>query len=198
MEAIRDRWLTAARTLVPAVALLWGVEAFDVVVFGDSLEDHGISPRRVDGLEGIAFSPFLHDDWGHLMANTAPFLVLGALVFMSGSRVFWQVSIGAALIGGAATWLLAREGNHIGASLVVFGYFGFLLVDGIIGRSLRSLLIALVAFVLYRGILWGALPTAGGGVSWEGHLFGLAAGGVIAYLMSKRENGPDPGPFSTV
>lgn len=183
----RDRWVVAARTLIPSTALLWLVEATDTVFLSDRLETHGIAPRQVDGLEGIVFSPFLHDDWGHLLANTAPFLVLGALVFTAGRRVFWQVSIGAALLGGAATWVLARSGNHIGASLVVFGYLGFLLIDGVIGKSFRSLAVAVVAFLLYRGILWGALPTAGGGVSWEGHLFGLLAGGAVAYLLNREK-----------
>ncbi|NND12586.1 MAG: rhomboid family intramembrane serine protease [Acidimicrobiia bacterium] len=181
----RSRFVVAARLLIPAAVLLWLIEAVDVVLFSDRLESHGIEPRQVDGLEGILFSPFLHDDVGHLVANTAPFLVLGALVMASGMKTFWQVTIGAALIGGSATWLLARQGNHIGASLVIFGYFGFLVVDGFIGRSLRSVAIAVLAALLYGSILWGALPTAGAGVSWEGHLFGLIAGGYIAYARSK-------------
>ncbi len=185
----RNRLVDAARLLVPIAVLLWLIEAVDVLVFSNRLETHGIAPRQVDGLEGIVFSPFLHDDVGHLVANTAPLLVLGALVLASGRRVFWEVTIGAAVFGGLATWLLARVGNHIGASLVIFGYFGFLLVDGFIGRSLRSIVIAVIAAVLYGGILWGALPTAGAGVSWEGHLFGLLAGGFIAYT---RHRTPTP------
>lgn len=186
----RDRFLGAARLLIPAVALLWLIEIVDVTIFSNRLEAHGIEPREFDGLEGIAFSPFLHDDWGHLLANTAPFLVLGALVYSAGHRVFWRVTVGAALIGGLATWLLARSGNHIGASLVIFGYFGFLIVDGVLGRSFRSILVAVLAAALYRGILWGALPTAGGGVSWEGHLFGLVAGGVVAFLLNRANRRP--------
>ncbi len=183
---MRNRLVGAARLLVPATALLWLIEITDVIFFSDTLERHGIAPRRLDGLEGIIFSPLLHDDWAHLLANTAPFLVLGTLVLFAGRSVFWQVTVGATLIGGAATWLLARAGNHIGASLLIFGYFGFLIVDGVLGKSFRSLAVAVVAAVLYRGILWGALPTAGGGVSWEGHLFGLLAGGVVAYLLERR------------
>ncbi len=183
--AARNRLVVAARLLVPAAVLLWLIEAVDVVLFSNRLESHGIEPRRIDGLEGIVFSPFLHDDVGHLVANTAPFLVLGALVMASGLKTFWKVTIGAALIGGSATWLLGRAGNHIGASLVIFGYFGFLVVNGFIGRSLRSVAIAVLAALLYGSILWGALPTAGAGVSWEGHLFGLIAGGYIAYVRSK-------------
>ncbi|MBT8250700.1 MAG: rhomboid family intramembrane serine protease, partial [Acidimicrobiia bacterium] len=97
----RNRFVVAARLLIPAAVLLWLIEAVDVVLFSSRLESHGIEPRQVDGLQGILFSPFLHDDVGHLVANTAPFLVLGALVMASGMKTFWQVTIGAALIGGS-------------------------------------------------------------------------------------------------
>ena len=175
------------RVVVVVVALLWIVEIVDVVVLNDSLERRGIKPRTAGGLVGILFAPFLHDDFPHLIANTIPLAVLGALVLVRGVPRWLRVTAIVVIAGGAATWLLARRGNHIGASGVLFGYLGYLLAAGFFERSTRTIAIGVVAGFLYGGLLWGVLPTAPG-VSWESHLFGALAGGLAAFALSGRRS----------
>lgn len=186
-----ERWTDGLRrsglqVVVATVALLWVVELADRVVFDGALQRQGIRPRHLDGLDGIAFAPFLHGAWSHLIANTVPFLVLGSLAFVvCRSTARWlAVSAWIVLAGGTATWLLARGGNHVGASGLIFGYLGFLGASALIERSVRSLAIGIVAAVLYGGMLWGLLPRAG--LSWEGHLFGLAAGIAAPRVLPRR------------
>lgn len=60
----------------------------------------------------------------------------------------------------------------------MFGWLAFVLVRGLFSGNVRHLLIGVVVFAVYGGVLWGVLPTASG-ISWQGHLGG-ALGGVLA------------------
>lgn len=166
------------------VGLFWLIEAVDSVLLGSRLERYGIHPRDADGLVGVASAPFLHGPWRHLIANTVPFAVLGGLVLTRGRATWVQATMFVVLAGGAATWLLGRGGNHIGASGVVFGYLGFLVASAVVERSVAAILAAVAAVVLYGGIVWGVVPR--GTVSWEGHLFGLLAGVAAAFVLRRR------------
>ncbi len=181
----RSRVVEIARIVVVVVAVLWLVELLDVLVFDDSLERQGIQPRELDGLDGVLWAPFLHDDFAHLAANTLPLMVLAALVMARSVPRWFRVSLVVVLVGGFATWLMARSGNHVGASGVVFGYLGYLLAAGFFERSLRSVALGVLVAVMYGGLLWGVLPTTPG-VSFEGHLFGLLAGVAAAPMVGGR------------
>ena len=167
-----------------ALALMWLVEIVDTAALDSRLQAHGIEPRRVDGLEGVLFAPLLHGGWAHIISNSVPFLVLGALVMTYGLRRWVTATTVITVGGGSLTWLMGRSGIHIGASILVFGYFGFLLGMAWFERSLKSIGIAVVVAVLYGGLIWGVLPS-GSGVSWEGHLFGAMAGIGASYLTSR-------------
>ena len=133
-----SRLQEAVRIVIAVVAVMWIVEIVDVVILDDALERQGIQPRRLRGLDGVLFAPFLHDGLGHLIANTIPLAVLTALVLIRGVPHWLRVSVIVIVAGGLATWVLARSANHIGASGLVFGYLGFLLAAGFFERSLRS------------------------------------------------------------
>lgn len=175
-----------------ALALMWLVEVVDTAALNSRLQTHGIEPRRSDGLEGILFAPVLHDGWAHIISNSVPFLVLGALAMTYGLRRWIIATVVITVVGGSLTWLMGRSGIHIGASILVFGYFGFLVGMAWFERSLKSIGIAVVVAVLYGGLIWGVLPS-GSGVSWEGHLFGALAGVGASYLTSR----PTPEPAAT-
>ncbi len=171
--------------VLAAVVLLWAVEAANLLT-GHQLNTWGILPRTLTGLRGIPFSPFLHGGLGHLAVNTAPFLVLGGLVALQGRRVFLSVSLVVVVCGGSAVWLFGRAAYHIGASGLIFGYFGYLVARAWYNRSIGSILIALVTLFFYGGLVWGVLPTDAF-ISWEGHLFGLLAGILAARIQGARK-----------
>jgi membrane associated rhomboid family serine protease len=168
------------------VAFLWVLEFVDWLIFRGSLNAFGIRPRTVDGLWGIFFAPLLHSNFAHLMANTVPLLVLGWFVLLRSMRTFAMVTMVTILVSGLGTWLIGPVNTvHIGASGLVFGYFGYLIIASYFERSLISVLWAVLVFFLYGSLLWGVLPQ-GNGISWQGHLFGFVGGGVAAYLLAKR------------
>ena len=110
--------------LVVGLVVIWIVEIVDSVALGDRLQRNGIQPRATDGLDGILWTPFLHSDFGHVASNSVPLLALGGLVAIRGMRYWARVTAVTVLLGGGLTWLMAGDGNHIGASGVVFGYLG--------------------------------------------------------------------------
>ena len=178
-SVMRDR-LSA---LCGAVALLWLVWLVDLVWPGSlSILGYGIVPRTTYGLRGILVAPLIHANLQHLIANTIPLLLLGAIVVMRGVRAFFFVTFTSALVAGIGTWLFGTgNAQHIGASGIVFGFFGYLLLRTIFDGRPTSLLVTLLVAVLYGAtILSSLVPTAG--VSWSGHLFGFA-GGVVAARM---------------
>lgn len=172
----------SAGWLIGIVGLLWGIELVNLLS-GNALLQFGILPRHLIGLRGIIFAPLLHGSLGHLIANTVPFLVLGALVLAHGRDQFLKVTVFVALAGGGLLWVVGRPSIHVGASGLIFGYFGFLLAAAWFERHLLPVVLALAAAVLYGGVLFGLLPLTPG-VSWEGHACGFAAGIIAAKLAA--------------
>jgi len=165
-------------------ALMWVSEVVDAAV--GRLDTLGIEPRTADGLWGVPFAPFLHAGFGHLIANTVPFLVLGAVIALSGLRRVLLVTLVVALVSGLGTWLLAPSGTlHIGASGVVFGYAAYLIARGLFDRRWYYLVTGLVVALVQGGsLLLGLLPRDG--ISWQGHLFGALGGLLAARLLARR------------
>jgi membrane associated rhomboid family serine protease len=171
-----------ALLLLGLLAVMWLAETLDRLLPAD-LDHHGIVPRTLRGLVGIPLAPFLHAGFGHLAANSIPFLVLGGLLMLGGGRVFLGVSLWVTIAGGLGVWLLGPAGTvHLGASLLVFGYLGFLLGRGLFERRAFWVLVSIALLVAYGGALRGILPGQPG-ISWLGHLCGLLAGAVGAWLM---------------
>lgn len=178
------------------VALMWIVEIVNVMFFQQrygpfgarlGLDVYGIIPRTAIGLRGILFAPFLHGSFAHLIGNTIPFLILGWLVMLRETRDFLWVSVISGFVSGLGTWLFGSPGVHIGASGVIFGYLGYLLMRGYFERSLVAIVISLFVGTLFGSLLWGVLPLQYG-ISWEGHLFGLIGGVIAARMLTpKRE-----------
>ncbi len=177
---------TPVGLLVVALALIWGIEIADSVALDDRLQGNGIRPRRDEGLAGILWTPFLHSDFGHVASNSVPLMALGGLVAIRGMR-YWARATAVVIVGGGGlTWLVAADGNHIGASGVVFGYFGAIVGAAVFERRPKALAPALLALGFYGGLVAGLVPQTS--ISWEGHLFGLVAGIVAArWLKEPRQ-----------
>ena len=182
---VRREFLRQAAILAGVVALLWLLELVDLLIFRGRLDALGIRPRSLDGLRGILFAPFLHAGFAHLAANTIPFVVLGWLVMLRSTSDFFVVAAVSAVTSGLGAWLLGGPRTvHVGISGVIFGFLGYLLARGIYERRLGSILLALIALLLYGGALWGVLPLRAG-VSWQGHLFGFLGGWLVAYFATR-------------
>ena len=169
------------------VAVMWVSETLDLAVGG--LDRLGIEPRSADGLIGVPLAPFLHVGFGHLIANTVPFLVLGALLALSGLRRVVLVTLVVVVVGGLGTWLVAPASTvHLGASGVVFGYAAYLVTRGFFDRRLGYLALGLVVALTYgTTLLLGLLPRDG--ISWQGHLFGALGGLLAARLLARPAGG---------
>ncbi|MEC4017014.1 rhomboid family intramembrane serine protease [Streptomyces sp. H27-D2] len=168
------------------LGLLWLLEAVDYAT-GHALDTFGVEPRRAGELIDVFPSAFTHFGFEHLAANSVPLFVLGFLAALRGGVLRF---LGAALVimatAGLGVWLIAPAGsNTAGASGVVFGLFGFLLIRGFLDREPLDIGIGVLVAAGYGSILWGVLPTAEG-VSWQGHLFGLIGGVLAAFLYRER------------
>jgi membrane associated rhomboid family serine protease len=177
--------------LVGAIAaLMWLSEILDTVL-GHRLDRYGIVPRTDEGLAGIAASPFLHLGFGHLAANTLPFVAMGAVIAAGGLRRVAVVTVVVAIVGGFGTWLFTPAGTTvIGASGIVFGYAAYLLARGFFTGAASHFLIGVVVIVIWGGALLGGLVPQEG-ISWQAHFFG-AVGGVLAAALVGSAAGRRP------
>lgn len=174
------------------VALMWAIQFADAVLPG-SFTGFGLRSWDLGSLPGLVLGPMLHASWAHLIGNTLPLLVLGCLVAVEGAGRFWLVTAVAALVGGLGTWFINAPGTlTVGASVLVFGYFAYVVVRVFsprpIAHRLVYALIALVVIVLYGGSMLAGIIDAGPGVSWQAHLFGAVGGGAAA-LAGARGGG---------
>lgn len=196
-EGERRRDTTAARArqglavVGSFVAFLYAVEIVNTLMLHSLNRVFGLRPRTPEGLVDILTFPLLHASLAHLFSNTLPLIIFGFLVFLSGLRVFLTALAASWLGSGLTVWLIGGYNITVGASGLVFGLFAFLLVRGFLNRHWGQILLSVVLFLAYGGILFGVLPTVAGYVSWQAHLGG-AAGGVVAALLLRRRATPTP------
>ena len=187
LHEIAQRLRTHVIILGGFVAVIWLLELFDQAT-RIALDHYGIIPRDIAGLRGVLIAPFLHASFGHVAANTLPFIILGWFVLLHGTRAFLVVTVTAMIVGGIGTWLIAPSASiHIGASGLIFGYLGYLLARGYFERSWQSILLSVGVLIFYGGMLFGLLPSSLL-VSWQMHVFGFVGGVLAAYLLSKSED----------
>lgn len=180
---------TQAQILGGFIVFIWVLEIVDQLLLQQRLNRLGIIPRTRIGLRGILFAPLLHGSWNHLAANTVPLAVLGWLTLLRGNTEFAIVTVVIWLVSGLGVWLFAASHTiHIGASGIVFGYFGFLLSHSYFNQDLLSAVVSVIVALLYGPLIWGVLPSRRRGISWQGHLFGFVGGILTArYLPELRQ-----------
>ena len=166
--------------------ILYGILIIDLFI-PFSINAYGIVPRTKIGLIGIFTSPFLHGGLQHLISNSIPLVIMLLILSVFYEKKWIPVLAIIVLIGGGLTWVFGANGNHIGASGLIYGLAGFLISNGIIEKNIKSLIITVFIGLLYGGLIFGVLPTDRL-ISWEGHLFG-AIGGVFSSfaLRSKKK-----------
>jgi len=172
---------------VTFVFLMWLVKIIEVL-FEMDLSDLGIYPLSLEGLPGIIFSPFIHDDFTHLLNNSLPLLLLSVALFYFYSEVALKVFTWTYLLTGLLVWFGGREAWHIGASGLVYGLASFLFFSGIIRRYFRLIALSLLVVFLYGEMVWGLFPGIYKNISWESHMLGFFSGIVLAVWY--RKEGP--------
>lgn len=181
------------KRLIPGLgltALCWLVFLINHALLSDHLVQYGIRPRHLSGLPGIIWAPFLHGSFQHLMANTLPLLVFGGILCLRSRIEFIGVTTAGIVLSGGLVWLLGRGAYHIGASALIFCYFGYLASLAFFERKLGNLFLSIVCIIAYGGILRGIIPTSAA-VSWEGHLLGLLSGIALAWFLTHVRKADD-------
>jgi membrane associated rhomboid family serine protease len=165
------------------LAVIWILQ---VVNWADGYRldsEFGILPEHVSRLPDIFTAPFLHFSWQHIEGNSVPLFVLGVLAAYRSIGRFLLVSLIVAVTSGMAVWLFQASNElTVGASGLIFGYFGYVLVRGFFDRNFVDIGVGLVAGVLYWTILEVAIPGTPG-VSWIGHVGGLVGGVLAAWIL---------------
>ncbi|HMO41128.1 MAG TPA: rhomboid family intramembrane serine protease [Saprospiraceae bacterium] len=169
--------------LLPAylIVAIWLVHLLQVLS-GFDLGWLGVYPLKGWGLRGVLFMPLLHGGWGHLLANTPPLFMLGAMLVFFYRRVAFSSFIMIYLLSGLFTWLMPFQmAWHIGASAVLYGLWAFVLSTGILRRNIRSIALALIVLFYFGSMFVGIFPGGKEHVSWQGHLAGAIAGVFTAF-----------------
>jgi membrane associated rhomboid family serine protease len=176
--------------MVGFIALIWVLQIFNWVGHNRLDYDYGILPHNIGRLPQIFTAPFLHFSWDHIEGNSGPLFVFGLLAAYRGVKKFLGVTLIVAVTSGLAVWLF-QGGNEltVGASGLIFGYFGYVLSRGVFDRNLIDVLTALVMALSYAYILTVAIPGAPG-VSWIGHLGGLIGGIASGWIFRTRRAVP--------
>lgn len=167
------------------LGVLWGIHVVNTAL-GLRLNVLGIYPRTWHGIFGIIFAPFLHGGFGHLFINSLMLFCLASLLLLSGIEAFYTISIMIIVLCGLLTWLFARRAFHVGASGLVMGYWGYLLITGYTQGDILALLVSGVCFYFFAEMAGNLVPS-GPQVSWESHLFGFLAGVGTSFLYASMQ-----------
>ena len=192
MASLRKTGRQVSRSLRQQAVILGGTFALFWTVFavnnllGGMLNVFGVIPRTTIGLRGLIFAPFIHQRFDHIVANSLPFLALGWMVMLRDPRHFVPVTLMSAIGSGLLAWLLGAPGSvHIGASGILFGYLGFLILSGWYARSALSVAMSVIVIAVWGGVVLGVMPGESG-VSWQSHLGGFLAGALAARSYRTR------------
>lgn len=174
--------------VVVLLAAIWVVAVVNLVT-GYALNGwFGLEPRAVRGLDGVLLMPLLHGSLSHAAANTVPLIVLGAVLATTAERVALTATALIVILGGFAVWVFGKPAVHVGASGLIFGWFGFLVARGVFERRVVPMLVAAAVVLVYGTMIWGVLPGQPG-VSWESHLFGALSGVLAAFVLRGERAG---------
>jgi membrane associated rhomboid family serine protease len=187
-ETIVEEARRALYVMVGVLAVLWIVQIVNVVDHYHLTLSYGIRSRSVGSLPDILTAPFLHFSWAHIEGNSGPLFIFGFLAAYRGVRKFAGVTVLVILISGLAAWFTESPGSvGAGASGVVFGYFGYIMVRGLFDRHVIDVLIGAVMALCFAYQFTVLLPARG--IGWQAHIGGLA-GGILAGWVFRDRRAP--------
>ncbi|HEX4221325.1 MAG TPA: rhomboid family intramembrane serine protease [Pseudonocardiaceae bacterium] len=180
-EARKAFWV-----MVAFLAVLWVLQIFNALDHYAITSQHGIITRDVGALPGIFTAPFLHVSWAHIEGNSGPLFIFGFLAAYRGVKKFLGVSVLIIIVSGLGAWAISPAGdNTVGASGVIFGYLGYVLVRGVFDRHRIDIVIGLVMALCFAYQFTDLLPQ-NNGVSWQAHVFGFAAGIIGGWFFREK------------
>jgi membrane associated rhomboid family serine protease len=153
--------------------------------FNIDLKSFGIQPRKLEGISGIIFSPFLHSSLEHLFNNSIPLFLLSSAIFFFYRTISWKIIFLGILLSGLLTWIIGRDSTHIGASGLIYVLISFIFFKGIISKNFNLMALSLIVVFIYGGTIWYIFPIKSN-MSWEGHLSGFIIGILLALLFKKN------------
>jgi len=169
---------------LPIMASLVGFTFFIQILnvaLGYRLCAFGIHPRHLLGLVGIPLSPFIHGSFNHFFSNAMVFFAMANLIVLEGQQQFILITAIITVLGGLATWLVGRSEVHVGASGIIMGYWGYLLVNAYHHPTLMTIMMGILCLYFFGGLLSSMIPDDAK-ESWESHVFGVVAGVASSYL----------------
>ncbi|MDR2011063.1 MAG: rhomboid family intramembrane serine protease [Bacteroidales bacterium] len=169
-------------SLVPAffMFLCWMVFLLEISLHID-LSQYGLLPRSISNWYGIFTMPFLHGGFDHILSNTVSFIIMGTMIFYFYKKDALSVFLWSYFLSGILTWIIGRDNIHIGASAMIYAFAGYIFTSGILSKNRNLTAVSLIVVFLYGSMIWGIFPQ-NNGISWEGHLSGLAVGIGLSFI----------------
>ena len=168
------------------LTLMWSIKTVEYI-FNYSFISFGIYPQKISGLKGIIFSPFIHQDFTHLINNSYPIIILGGLLFLFYKKIATEILLWLYFTSGFWLWIIGRNSFHIGASGIIYAIASFLFFSGLIKKNSRFSAVSMLIVFLYGSMVWGIFPLKEA-LSWEGHLSGFLSGLLISFFY--KNEGP--------
>ncbi len=184
-ESVLAEACKALFVMVAFLAILWIVQLANVLDHYQLTTDYGIRPRDLSSLPEIISAPFLHVSWTHIESNSGPLFIFGFLAAYRGVVRFLGLTGLVIVASGLADWFFGAHNTiGVGASGVVFGYLGYILVRGFFDRHGIDIMIGAVMALCFAYQFTVLLPHAG--IGWQAHIGGLAAGVVGGWIFRDR------------
>ncbi|WP_196452116.1 rhomboid family intramembrane serine protease [Planomonospora sp. ID82291] len=190
-EIMIDEARKAFWVMVGFLALIWALHIPNALSGYALAYEHGRVARDLSSLPDIVSAPFLHWSWEHLQGNSGPLFIFGFLAAYRGVAKFLGVTGFIIAVSGLGAWLTVEGGTtSAGASSVLFGYFGYVLVRGLFDRNTVDIVVGVVMALCFAHHFAGLLPQEG--IGWQSHLFGFLAGLVGGWIFRERRRAKAP------
>ncbi len=175
------RLLKTAKFPLIFIIIIWAVKLIELSLETTFVE-YGVLPRKLSGIKGIIFSPFIHKDIKHLLNNSIPILILGSSLCFFYKKNYKIIFPLLFIISGVFLWCLGRMNPHIGASGIIYALASFIFFSGIISKNKNLSALSLIVIFIYGSLFWGLFPTHQE-ISWEGHLSGFISGLILSWFF---------------
>ena len=190
-EAVLAEARKALFVMVGFLAILWIIQIANWADHYHLTFSYGIRPRDVTSLPAILSAPFLHFSWAHIEGNSGPLFIFGFLAAYRGVTKFLGVTVLVVVTSGLGAWFFENPDSvGAGASGVVFGYFGYIMVRGFFDRHPIDMLLGAVMALCFAYQFTVLLPQAG--IGWQAHIAGLAGGVAAGWVFRDRRTGAGP------